>query len=452
MPSTDNQHLYRTFFRLTLPLMLQQLLVALINFLDIMMITRLGVLPVAGVGLANQVYYLFIMINFGLFSGIGVLLAQFWGKQDLPNFHRSLGLGLSLGMGAAVIIAIFSILLPAQLLSLLTQDSAAVASGTKYLMITAFSYPFTALSFGLGSALRSIGKPVSALISALTALSLNAGLNYILIFGKLGMPMLGVEGAAIGTLVARVVEAGLLLFLVRWKFPQLLAKLDQLLNFSKTMVRHVFRVCAPVLVNEIFWALGMIVYVVAYGLVSTEALAVSQVAGMVQNLFAIIGISMGNAAAVFIGQGIGRGDLEQVKDFARRFMRISLVSGIITAVVMYYSIPLIIKILEPDQLIVESLRLTLMVFAVLFPVKTMGCVLIIGVFRGGGNTRYAMLLELACVWLLGVPLAFIGAQLLQLPIHWLILLINAEEILKVIIGLVHMRKRKWIRDITTVVA
>ena len=444
----EKKQFYTTFRRLAIPIALQHMVVSTVNLVDVLMLAALGTIAVAGVGLANQVYFLLVVLNYGLYSGMGVFLAQYWGKRDMAHIHRTLGLGLSIGILAALLFSLAAILLPYPILHLLSDDETALTIGASYLRIVGFSYLFTSVSACLGIALRSIGQPRFPLITSVMSLLLNVGLNYLLIFGKCGCPALGADGAAIGTVIARTAEFIVLLLLIGHYCRFILTNVRAMLDFSRSFIRHYAKIAAPVIVNESLWGLGMVMYVAAYEKIGTDALAVSQVTSTIQNLTELVAMGIGNAAAVMIGNIIGEGDKKEAFLYAQRFLNVTFLLGVLTGLVLAACIPLILWGVQMTPEVKSLLLRTLIVCAVLVPLKAASVVIIVGILRGGGDTRYAMLLEVGNVWLIGVPLAFIGALVWELPIYWLMLLINLEEAGKVTVGLHRTYSRRWITDVT----
>ena len=439
---------YTALRRLAIPIALQQMIVSTVNLADVMMLARMGTEVVAGAGLANQVYFLLTVLNYGLYSGMGVFLAQYWGRKDMHHIRSTLGLGLAVGTVASMLFTLAAVLQPVSILSLISSDETALELGTSYLRIAASSYLFTSISTCLGIALRSIGEARIPLFTSVLSLVLNIFFNYILIFGRFGCPALGIEGAALGTCMARTIELAVLVFLI-WKHAWfLMSDVRGMLAFDWKFMFHYAKIAVPVIINETLWGLGMVMYVAAYEKAGIDALAVSQVAGTIQNITELVSMGIGNAAAVMIGNVIGEGWPRAAYVYAKKFLFLSLKFGICVGAVLILCIPLILHLVVMPQDVKMMLGWSLVVCAVLVPLKTISVVIIVGILRGGGDTRYAMLVETCNVWLVGVPLAFIGAVVWQLPIYWLMLLINMEEIGKTAWGLYRTYSGRWIRDIT----
>ncbi len=445
---TENTHFYTILKRLAIPIALQHMVATTVNLVDVLMLARLGTDAVAGAGLANQMYFLLIVLNYGLYSGMGVFLAQYWGHRDLASIHRTMGLGLVAGTVFALLFTAAGLFFPLKLLRLLSDDPAALALGAGYLKIVAFSYLATSFSSCLGIGLRSVGQPRLPLMTAVLSLTLNVSLNYLLIFGKCGFPALGVQGAAISTVIARLVELVLLIGLLGRFAPFILARPRAMLAFTPKFIAHYAKIAVPVAVNEGMWGLGMVMYVAAYEKLGTEALAVSQVTNTLFDVSQLVSMGIGNAGAVMLGNVIGEGKNGLALRYARRFVRLSLLLGAVTGGVLLAAIPLVLQLTVMPPAIKTQLLKSLIVLAALSPVKTLSVVLIVGIMRGGGDTRFAMLLEVLTVWLIGVPLAFFGAITLRLPVYWLLLLVSSEEFVKVLLGLHRTRSGKWVRDVT----
>ena len=258
----QNAAFYKDLWIIALPIALQQLVTSSLNMVDTLMVGKVGVDAVAAVGVSNQYYFLLNMVMFGIYSGGMVYFAQFWGKKEIRNIHRLLGFTLVLGIGLAAIFTGLALLIPEQIIRIFTQDVAVQELGAKYLRIACLSYPFMILSFGFSMGLRAVEKPKFSMIASIIALTLNTILNLILIFGLFGFPQLGVIGAAIATLVSRIVEFILVIGFAYLKTETMNPKLSVLLAFDRELINKLIVTSLPVVINECFWGLGTTAYMV----------------------------------------------------------------------------------------------------------------------------------------------------------------------------------------------
>ena len=439
---------FRAMFAIALPITLQNLIASSVNMLDTLMITSVGEASLAAVGLANQVFFFYSVTVFGVSTGSAVFIAQFWGKKDKDNIKKILGLSLSIASLIGVIFTIAALFIPNRIMMIFSKDPEVIRLGIEYLTIVSLSYIITGISFSYGVASRSIGDAKMPMVVSLISFVTNGIFNYLLIFGKLGLPALGIRGAAYGTLIARVVELTLVLYSIYSGDGPLAASIKEMTNWNRNFVKRYIKTAYPVIVNEALWSLGTVLYSIAYAKIGTEAAAAVQILNTVQNLFMTITRGMGNACTVMVGNKIGAGEEEVAVEYANRFLIISVGLGLILGMGLYLTTDSILSIFNnlTPRLYITSKKL-LNVLAIFFTVKVFNGTMIVGVLRGGGDTKFSMLLEMGAVWLVGVPLAFLGALVFKLPVYYVTPLVYAEEIVKASIGLPRVFSKKWVTNI-----
>ncbi len=439
---------YSSLVNIALPITLQNLVMSSINMLDTLMITRLGDANIAAVGLANQVFFFFSLILFGVNSGSSIFVAQFWGKKDIKNIRRILGLAIMICGLISIIFTVGAFFIPEALMRVFTNEKDVVELGVKYLRVISLSYLVTAISFSFNTALRSIGQAKIPMFVSIAALITNATFNYLLIFGKFGFPMMGIEGAALATLISRVVELVLVLFVVYHSKNALAAKLCELIDISRDFIAKYFKTAAPVIINEFFWSLGTVMYSVAYARIGKEATSAIQIANTVQNTFLVFSRGMSNACAVMIGNKIGEGSKENAISYARTFIIIGPILGVILGIILFTSTPLIMTLFDTVSAeVYEYTSKVLMVISITMSIKIINGLLVVGIFRSGGDTRFSMFLEMGSVWLIGVPMAFFGALVLRVPVYWVLALVSLEEVVKALVGIPRLLSNKWVRNV-----
>ena len=289
-----DRQFYKTVLTIAIPVVLQNLISIGLNMADTIMIGKLGVDELAAVGTANRLYFVFSSLCFGIYSGASVYVSQYWGVKDIKNIRRTLGIDIILGGGMALLFTTIAIFAAPQVLGLFSSDPRVIELGTEYLHIVAISYFFTSMSFAINFNCRAIHMlKVPTAINTL-ALVINLVFNYLLIFGKFGFPKLGVKGAALATLLARLVEFILMYLCVYLqKGHPLAAKIRELFSFDRELFTRVLKTSLPVIVSEGGWSLGNSVYYIAYGMLGASALAVVQVASTVNDLFQILFFGIG---------------------------------------------------------------------------------------------------------------------------------------------------------------
>lgn len=442
-----DREFYKKLFLIALPIALQNLISSSLNMVDTVMIGQLGETNIAAVGLANQVFFLMTLLLFGTNSGSGIFIAQFWGKRDVKNIRRVLGIAIAFGGIISLVFTIGAIAFPAQILRLYSKDASVVLLGSKYLRIVGLSYILTAVSFAFGFASRSVGHAALPMVISAVSLGCNTLLNWILIFGHFGFKPMGVEGAAIATVIARVVELILMITIVyKCKYP-LAGTISEMTDVSKEFIKKFFKTTTPVILNEGLWALGTTMYSAAYARINTQAVASVQIANTIQSIFMVICFGIGNACAVMLGNKIGEGKKEDAFHYVKKFSIIGPVIGIIIGAVLIICAHGVLESFKVSPRVYKDAYRILIAMGAVMGIKVFNLVLIVGILRSGGDTKYALCLEASGVWLVGVPLAFLGALVLKLPVYWVYVLVCFEEVVKVIFGIPRVISKKWLKEV-----
>lgn len=443
-----DKEFFSNMLKIALPIMIQNLVTSSLNMVDTIMVGKLGEVEIAAVGIANQYFFFFSMILMGLCGGISVFISQYWGKKDFINIKRILGLGLISITLVSVVFMALGFINPGKIVALFNKDSIVIDLGGKYLYIVLYSYIFTGLTFVYSYSLRSIGNTIAPLVVNIAALLCNVFFNYILIFGKLGAPALGVEGAALATLIARAVEAIILLYLVYKNNGVFAANLKELISIDLNFTKKSYKIILPVLLNDVFWALASIIYSVVYGRMGTGATAAVQIVNTVSNMFMVVTFGLASASAIMIGNSIGEGKEDLCIDYAKKYLRVSLIVSIVLGIILALSSPLILNLFNVSSDVRNSTLIMLYIISFIFIVRVVGMVIIVGILRGSGDARSALRIEGFTMWFIGVPLTILGAFIFKFPVHLVYGLAIIEEVVKCILGLVRLKSRKWIINVT----
>jgi len=439
-----NKEFYKMLFTISIPIVIQNLISSSLNLVDNVMIGQLGETFIAATGLANQIFFIMTLILFGGNSGISIYIAQYWGKKETDKIKSVLSIGLIFALFISALFFIIGFVFPTQVLGLMSKDSEVVYYGTLYMRIVSLSYIITAISFAFGFSTRSVGHPKLPMKAAVISLLINTGLNYILIFGHLGFDPLGIEGAAIATLIARIVELIIILTGVYKTIPVLSVSLKNIFTIEWDLAKKVGKTALPVIFNEGFWSLGMTAYALVYARIGTDAVAAVMITNTVNSIFMVVGFGLGNASSVMLGNTLGAGEIDRAIDYNKKFLTLSIFLGIIVGFLITLTSPFLVKSLyslTPESYTITIKTMRILAFFMAF--KFYNTIIIIGTLRSGGDTLFSMLLEISCVWLIGVPLAFFGAFILDLPVYLVVALVNIEEIVKMILGLPRIISNKW---------
>jgi len=412
------------------------------------MVGQLGAEEVAAVGLANKYFFIFILVSFGICSGTGIFISQFWGKKDVVNIRKVLGITLSATLTVGLLFFLGAFIFPVQILEMLTDDTRVVSMGADYLRIISFSFIFNSIGMAYLFALRNIHKTVMPMLISAVAVGGNTLFNYLLIFGHAGFPALGVEGAAIATLFARILETALLIILVYKKEKVFAASLKELFAWDFPFLKQVYTTVWPVVVNEGLWAVGIVSYSAAISRIGTDALAAYQISDTIYGLYMVLFFGLGNACAVMIGNQIGANREHLALKYAKLYSIWVPVLGMITGLALYLSGPLILSFydsLSPE--LIRQASLILLISALVMPLRMFNIILVVGILRSGGDTKFSMYLEMGSIWLVGVPLTFLGALYFHLPVYWVVALIALEEVVKTAIGIKRVISKKWLKSV-----
>lgn len=442
-----DKRFYIQMMAIALPIALQNLISSSLNMVDTVMIGALGEGSISAVGLANQIYFLLMLFLFGINSGISIYIAQFWGKKDVKSIHKTLGFSILGGFLISLPFFLGAVFFSTQLMGIFTADTAVIREGAVYLRISGWSYLLMAFSFSFAIASRSVGEAKLPMVASAISLGCNTVLNYLLIFGVLGFPALGVAGAAIATVIARGVELLVIVGTIYSRDHVLRSPVRELIQLNIDFIRPILKTALPVVLNEGFWAVGMTLYAVAYARSGTEAYAAVQIAGTVERLFFIFSFGLGSACAVMIGNELGANRIQNAKLYAHRFMWLGIVSSIGIGLLMAIVAVPATYLFNVTPAIRWAATCILFVNALTMILKMISTILIIGIFRGGGDTTFSFVLEICCVYLIGVPLAFIGALVLKLPIFIVVLLVSLEELVKSIVGLYRVKSGVWAKNL-----
>jgi putative MATE family efflux protein len=439
---------FKTLMRIAVPIASQHFITSSLNAVDVIMIGQLGETAVAAVGLANQVFFLLILLLFGISSGAAMFTAQFWGKEDIESIHKVLGIGLMLGIASSLLFSFAALVFPEFILSIYSKDPAVIALGSTYLRRVALSYVFTSITFSFASVLRSTENVKLPMFVSIVALSINTVLNYLLIFGNFGFPKMGVEGAAIATLIARSLECVTLLTLTYRLRTPVAARLSELLGFNRDFILRYLRIALPVMFNEMMWSLGITVYNIVYARIGTESIAAVNISATIENMAFVLFIGISNAAAIMIGKRIGANEEDTAFTDGKRTLILGMAGAVLVGIIILVGKDAVLSLYQISETARQYASLILTITSFVLWIRVSNMIMIVGIFRSGGDTRFSFILDVGSVWLVGVPFALIGAFVFHLPVYGVVLMIMAEEVVKMFIGFWRFSSRKWINNLT----
>ncbi|MDK1028675.1 MAG: MATE family efflux transporter [Anaerolineae bacterium] len=437
----------RTMLGLAIPISIQQLLAASLNMLDVVMVGQLGETSIAAIGLANQVFFLLILFLFGVTSGMAIFTAQYWGKKEVGNIRKVLGISLIVSLGVGLLFTLAAMLVPESIMRFYTEDVEVIELGSQYLRIVSISYIFMAITTAYFAILRSITMVKVTVVVSAIALALKTGIGYLLIFGIGPFPALGVRGAAIGTTIGWIFQCGLIIMLVYALKTPLAANPFTYFRFNRTFLGKVLKTAMPATANEVFWSVGFTIYHAVYARIGTDAIAAIQINATIEELAYVLFLGLGNACAVMVGNRIGEGKKEDAFEYARRFLILVVFVAFISGGLILFIGEPVIGFFDISIKAANSARILILIFSLTAWVRAINFILFVGVLRAGGDTRFAMFMELFSVWVIGVPAALIGGFVLHLPVYGVYLMVFIEELVKVFIITRRYISRKWIHEL-----
>lgn len=437
----------KTLFSIALPIMLQNLLSSSLSFIDTLMIGQLGSNQIAAVGIANQIFFLVNLFIFGIASGASIFFSQYYGAGRHNDLQKVTALALTISLIASLIFALVSFFAPQHIVYIFTDTPDVVSVSSEYQRLVAISYIFFAISFTHSIAFRSVGKAGIPLTATFVSLTLNAIGNYLLIFGIGPFPTLGARGAAIATTISRFIEMLIILTYTYSKKEPFRIKSISAFKWDISFIKTYIITCSPVLLNEVFWSLGITAYKVGYSRLGVDTLACINVSESIANFFFVFSMGLGNGATIVLGQIIGNGDLNRAKKGAKTTLKIALLVGTVMGLSMAIFASTFTSWFKVSDEIRKMATYCLYVKAVLQPLCSLNMVLFVGILRSGGDTRYSLIAETSSVWLIGVSMSFLGSAFLALPIYIVVAMTSLEEVAKILLVYPRYRSEKWVKSL-----
>lgn len=446
---------YKKLFAILIPILIQNVITNFVSLLDNIMVGQVGTEPMSGVAIVNQLLFVFNLCIFGGLAGAGILTAQYYGSGDNRGVADTFRAKLYIAFAAAVS---FLVLFSAGGETLIRQfihegseqlDMAATLRHAKdYLSIMLLQVPPFAFQMAYASTLRETGETMLPMKAGITAVLVNLVLNYILIFGKLGAPVLGVEGAAIATVIARYIECAIIVVWThrhREKNP-FLESAYTTFRIPGPLVRQIAFMGLPLLVNELLWSSGTAMLSQCYSMRGLEVVSATNISSTVSNLFFCAFLSMGNATAIIVGQILGTGDLERAVDEDRKLIAFSVALCAAVGLVMAFIAPLVPRIYNTSETVRALASQLIFVVALFMPFYafTNACYFTL---RAGGQTIITFVFDSLYQCALVVPLAFILSRFTAVPILPMYIAVQCMEFVKCLIGYSFLKKRKWVRDL-----
>ena len=438
---------YRRLGRMTLSIAMQNVIVFSVNLADNLMLGRYTEEALSGVALVNQIQFLLQMLVMGAAEGMMVFASRSWGEKDTNAIARITSIGLKLAFLLSLLLWAAAFFLPTGLLSLLSNERAVVAEGAQYLSIICFSYPIFAISNLLLATLRSVETVKLGILTSFSTLCINVFLNYILIYGNWGAPQLGVQGAAIATLTARMVELAIVLIYVFRIDKKLLLRFSQLIPTDKNLLLQYLRVGLPVLGSNGIWGLAMAVQTAILGHMGATAIAANSIATTVFQIISVITYGSASASGVLIGKTIGEGKVEKVKAYAKTLQVLFLLIGIGTGAVLFFAKDMVIALYTVSPSAKEMALQFMTVLSITVVGTSYQMAVLTGVVRAGGDTSFVLKNDAIFMWGIVLPMSALSAFVWNLNPMIVFACLKSDQILKCFVAVVKVNRYRWIRHL-----
>ena len=439
---------YRSFFMIYIALVLQNVVTLSVNLADNMMLGAYSEIPLSGVAAVNQIQFVYQQLLLALGDGLVIFCSQYWGKKMTGPMKRIAATAMQAGLLICALLFFLVSMFPVQALRLFTTDEAIIAEGVRYLGIIRFTYLFFAITQILLATLRSVEIVKIAFLLSVQTFFINCGINYVLIYGKFGAPELGVAGAAIGTLVARIVECIVLICYVRKKEKNLRIRLKDYLKFDKVLCVDYIKITAPMLLVQGLWGLNTAMQTVILGHMTAAAIAANSVASTLFLLVKSIPVGAASTASIMIGKKIGEGDLDVVKNYARVLQKMFVVIGIISGILLFFLRIPVLRLYDLSENTREMANTFLIILSIVAVGMSYQMPTNNGIIRGGGNAMFVVKMDIISIWGIVIPLSLIMAFVVKASPVVVVCCLNADQIFKCVPAFLEANYGKWIRKLT----
>lgn len=440
---------YRTFIRLCLPIVFQNVIALSVNLADNLMLGRFGESSLSGVAAVNQIQFIYQNLLMGIGDGLVILASQYWGKKEMEPIKKISSIAMRTALVLMGVLFIVVTVFPENVVGLFTKDEMILQEGVKYLDIVRFTYPFFCVTQILLATLRSTEVVKIAFYLSLSTLGVNCSINWLLIYGNWGMPRLGVQGAAIGTLTARIIETSIILLYISKKESNLRLHLRDFLKLDTTLAKDYYRVSAPIILLQSLWGLNTALQTAILGRLSASAIAANSMASNLYLIVKTVAVGAASTANVMIGKIIGQGKtVQEIKKYGKTFQVLFLIMGIFCEILLFVLIEPILALYsfsdESRYLAREFLHILCIVMVGMsyqMPVNS-------GIIKGGGDTGYIMKLDLISIWGIVIPLSFIMAFIVKASPIIVVWCLNLDQLFKCVPAFMKVNYGNWVKKLT----
>lgn len=444
----EKKNFYRNFFMIFIALVLQNVITISVNLADNIMLGSYSETSLAGVAAVNQIQFVYQQILTALGDGIVIFGSQYWGKKQIAPMKRITAIAMRSAFIVAIVLFVLICLFPYQAVGIFTTNQLIIEQGVQYLSILKYTYVFFAITQLLLAMLRMVETVQIAFVLSMITFFINCGINAVLIFGRFGFPAMGAKGAAIGTLIARIVECMILLCFVGKKENTLNMKARDFLARDKQIGKDYFKITMPIVFVQGLWGLNTAMQTVILGHMTAIAIAANSVASTLFLLVKSMTIGAASTASIIIGKAIGEGNKDNVMTYSSRLQRIFLSIGILGGIILFFIKDPVLNLYNLQVGTKMMAKHFLTILSVVFVGMSYQMPTNTGIIRGGGSTMFVVKIDLVCIWMLAIPLSFFMAFVVKASPEVVIFCLNIDQIIKCIPGFIMSHYGNWIKTLT----
>ena len=436
---------YKATLKIAVPIVLQSMITIGVNMIDTLMVGTLGEIPLSGSSLANEFINLFHILCMGMGGGAAVLTSQYWGAKDIPSFKKVTTIMLRLCLAIAAVFTAFTIIAPETIMRMYTNDEAIIVDGVRYFRYSAFAYIPLGIALCITQVLRSCRSVKLPLITSIVAFFANIFINWVLIFGKLGFPEMGIEGAALATLLVRIMEMAIIGGYFMFVDKKIGYRVKDLFDKCSDYIKRYITFGIPVLISDALLGVGNMMMTVIVGHIGASFVAANAIIAQITRMSTVFTQGVSNASGILTGNTLGTGDKKKAYDQGITFLALSVLVGIVAAIVILTLTPIVLSgyTLEAETMNVANQLMWAVAIMVVF--QCVQAVLTKGVLRGGGDTKFLMLADVLFLWLASIPLGYLAGLVFHLPAFWVYAALKTDWIIKSVWCTIRLLKGNWMK-------
>lgn len=439
MKGISMKKIYKRILIMALPIAFENMIFSLINFVDIFMIGKIGTSAISALGIANQVFFIFTCSVYGLLSGANVLAAQYYGVKNYKNLRKIMTLTIGLGLLMSLPFFILINHSPENVITFYTKDSMVIEYAKQYLKYSIYTFPLFSIGFSFAMQLRAINKPKYSLYSSMSALVINVVLNMILI------PRYGVQGAAIATLIARIVTTIYLYIILIIKRIPILPKVREFKDIDIEFTKKLLAISVLTFVHELLWVIADAMKVMMFGSLGTEAFSGIQIVIGINGLLFTLFIGLSNASSIIIGNEIGKSDIEKVYRYANDCLKLYTIFTVIVVIALNIFSPIVLRFMNLDSNMYSITRKLVYSQSISMVFYSYSMLYLSGILRAGGDVMFCMVVELLIMWIVGIPLTYISINVFHLSVYYVYIVARIDDLIKLYPCIRRYVSKEWIK-------